>query len=100
MDDYRKIVREDNEEKLNEMIKNEIQMVKQKIYWELTNNDDIEYICFMDGKVNTMTGRLDISLNAFSNLTMNLLRMGISERDLKTAFKQGLNWQRYIRNEE
>ena len=77
-----------------------LEETKTKIIWELTNKDDLECILFADGKLHGGAGRTSAMLNALSNLIMALLQSGISKGALKKAFKVGLNWERYIVEDE
>ena len=76
-----------------------LEETKTKIIWELQNRDDIDCILFADGRIHGGCGETKKTLNALSNVIMDLTRVGIPKKFLKEAVKRGLNWERYIVNE-
>ena len=76
---------------MEEEIKGYLEECKTKIQWELANNDNIEMLIFMDGKVNCMGGKTELALNGLSNLVYNLkTKVGIPDFIIKRAVKVGL----------
>ena len=85
----------DNKEK-NKLIEE----TKTKIIWELTNKENIECILFGDGNIHGAVGNSDRIMNALSNMIMSLLQSGIPKNAIKRAVKIGLNWERYVLEDE
>jgi len=77
-----------------------IKETKTKIIWQLTNNEDLDCIIYGDGKIHGGVGDSNAILNALSNLVMGLLQSGIPKYAIKKAIKVGLNWERYILEDE
>lgn len=77
-----------------------LEKTKTKIIWELQTKDDLDCIIYGDGKIHGGVGDSNSILNALSNLIMGLLQSGIPKYAIKKAIKTGLNWERYVIEDE